>query len=396
MANKEFDWLVVGAGLSGATFANIMTQYGKKVFVIDRRRYLGGNCFIMHDEHIPVHYYGAHIFHTSNDDIMNFVKNNSDSCNIQNFINTPKAISGGKLYDLPFNMNTFYKIFSTYDVEEVRGLIDDEKILAHIKHPQNLEEKAISLVGKTIYNTLIKGYTEKQWGRKCTKLSPNIITRLPLRFTFNNNYFNDKYQFTMDYTQFVKNLLKDCEVMLCTSFDDIVKSVNLNKFFKNIYYTGSIDELCDYKYGQLPYRTVREEIVHDDGWKTQGNAVINYIDKDIPYTRVIEHKLLSNMVDNLLPINIFSYEYPEEFDKNKNNGIGRAYPIATPDSAKTYEKYLSYLHGKHPNIVLGGRLGTYNYWNMDKAIEMAMKQAKQILKAEENEKDIKIFYNKTV
>lgn len=377
MGNKEFDWLVVGAGLSGATFANIMAEHGQKVCVIDKRRFLGGNCFIMHAEHIPVHYYGAHIFHTSNEDIMNFVNKYGDSCNIQNFINAPKAISNGKLYDLPFNMNTFYKIFGTYNVERVRGLIDDEKILANIQNPKNLEEKAISLVGKTIYNTLIKGYTEKQWGRKCTELSPDIITRLPLRFTFNNNYFNDKYQFTMDYTQFVKNLLKDCNVMTCTSFKDILKAGILDKF-KNIYYTGSVDELCDYKYGQLPYRTVREDIVYDDGWKTQGNAVINYIDKDIPYTRVIEHRLLSNMDDNL-PINIFSYEYPEEFDKNKNNGIGRAYPILTPDSIKTYKMYLSYLYSKYTNIILGGRLGTYNYWNMDKAIDAAMEQANAIL-----------------
>lgn len=386
---KKYDWLVVGAGLAGATFANIMQNNGKNVLVIDKRFHVGGNCYTFKDEHILVHYYGPHIFHTSNKNVMQFVKANDFACERLNFINCPKAINNGKVYSLPFNMNTFSEIFGVTNPKDARNIIDEEIEKYGKSNPSNLEEKAISMVGKTIYDLLIKDYTEKQWGRPCYLLSPDIITRLPLRFTFNNNYYNDDYQFTMDYTRFVENLLHDCDVKLMTSFEDALKSGLVDEC-ENIYYTGSIDELCSYfgcGLGGLKYRTVREQIEHVDGYETQGNAVINYTGADVPYTRVIEHKLLSNMETNLLPINIISKEFPEEYDASIDNGIGRAYPIQTDYMKERYTQYVDLfekkvkkkLNKQGHNIVLGGRLALYSYMDMDDTIEKSMEQAKNIL-----------------
>ena len=288
----KYDYLIVGAGLFGSTFAFEMSKKGKKCLVIDRRNHIGGNIYCENINGINVHKYGAHIFHTSNKDIWNYV---NEFVEFNNYINSPIANFKGELYNLPFNMNTFTKLWSdVITPEDAKKKIELQKSELGNKEPENLEEQAISLVGRDIYNKLIKGYTEKQWGKDCKELPPFIIKRLPVRFTFNNNYFNDRFQGIPvgGYNIIIEKMLKNCDIEL--NVDYLKNKEKYNSVASKVLYTGMIDEYFDYKLGKLEYRTLKfeNEIIPDND-NYQGNAVVNYTDRETPYTRIIEHKHLN-------------------------------------------------------------------------------------------------------
>ena len=356
-----YDYLIVGAGLYGATFARLAAERGCKCLVIDKRQRVGGNCADEFVNGIHVHKYGAHIFHTDYEQVWNFVNEFMD---FVPYVHNVKAIYKDKIYSLPFNMNTFAELFGTIDPRHAKQQIEEEIAKAHIGIPTNLEEQAISLVGTTVYEKLIKHYTEKQWGTSCKNLSPDIIKRLPLRFTYNNNYFNDKYQgLPKDgYTAFVKQLLGHylIDVELTKNFFDINDPENIAK---KIVFTGPIDAFFEYRLGELDWRTLRFETRKLDVENYQGAPVINYCDYK-PYTRIIEHK---HFLKEKSPVTYITVEYPDEY----HPGDEQYYPIDNTRNRAIYAKYCA-LAEKYPNVIFGGRLGTYKYFDMDDVIMQAM------------------------
>lgn len=360
-----YDVVVIGAGLYGATFARICKDAGKSVLVIDERSHIGGNVYDEKIDGITVQKYGAHIFHTSNEEVWNFINKYTS---FKPFINEVKAFYKGKKYSLPFNMNTFQEIYNCRTIEDAKKIIKEktEKYVDNV--PKNLEEQALKLVGDDIYKILIKGYTEKQWMKDCKELPPEIITRLPLRFEFNNNYFNDKYQGipSEGYTTLINNLLKGIDVKLNTKTKNLIGKYNV--------YCGKIDEFFDYCFGKLEYRTVKFENEKKSKEYEQDRAVVNYTDIDVPYTRIIEHKYFLDEKSNNT---IITYEYPIEYSDDKIP----FYSINNKKNNELYEKYKNKA-SNIKNLLISGRLGKYKYFDMDDVIELAIKEAKEYLKNE--------------
>lgn len=364
-----FDYLIVGSGLYGSICAYELNKKGYKCLVIDKRPNIAGNIYTENIEGINVHKYGAHIFHTSNKEVWEYINRFAE---FNNYINSPVARYKDELYNLPFNMNTFTKLWpDLFTPEDVKKRIEEEKAKFHIDEPKNLEEQAINLVGPTIYEKLIKGYTAKQWGRPCTELPPFIIKRLPVRFTFDNNYFNDRYQGIPigGYTKIIEKMLDGIEVRLDTNFFD--DRSYFESIAKNIIYTGPIDEYFEYKYGPLEYRTVRFETEVLDEVNHQGNAVINYTEYEVPYTRIIEHKHFE--FDTTSPKTVISKEYSTGWKL----GDEPYYPVNNDKNNDLYLKYKSEAD-KLTNVHFGGRLGQYKYYDMDKVILAALEYLKEI------------------
>lgn len=360
---KKYDYLIVGAGLFGATVANRLHQSGKKVLVIDKRDHIAGNVYTEIIEGIPVHKYGAHIFHTDYKDVWDYV---NSFIEFNRFTNSPIAIYKNKLYNLPFNMNTFSKLWEdVVTPEDAKKHIDSEKNQLNGITPKNLEEQAISLVGRTIYETLIKGYTEKQWNRKCTELPAFIIKRLPVRFTYDNNYFNDKYQGIPigGYTKLVEKMLNGVEINLGC---DYIKNRNYyNNLAEKIIYSGMIDEYFGFKFGRLEYRSLKFDTKIYPTENYQGNAVINYTDITPLYTRVIEHRHFDDTI--VSNSTIVTYEYPEDWTPEKE----AYYAINDEKNNQLAEKYRQ-LAKKEKNVIFGGRLAEYKYYDMDDVIKRAL------------------------
>ena len=338
----------------------------EKCLVIDKRAHIGGNCYTECVEGINVHKYGAHIFHTSDKEVWEYVNRYAE---FNNYINSPVAVYGDELYNLPFNMNTFSKMWGIKTPDEAKNKIQEQISNLNISEPKNLEEQALMLVGTDVYEKLVKGYTEKQWGRKCCDLPSFIIKRLPLRFTYNNNYFNDRYQGIPigGYTQIFERLLDGIEVRLETEYKDVKDSISAQKTV----YCGCIDEFFDYSCGELSYRSVRfeNEIINTENY--QGNAVVNYTAADVPYTRIIEHKHFEFGTQKKT---VISKEYSAEWSR----GVEPYYPVNDEKNADIYEKYRK-LSEDYPGIIFGGRLGQYKYYDMDKVIRAALDTAKSEL-----------------
>lgn len=374
MADKKYDYLIVGGGLFGATFAYFARKRGKRCLVIDKRQHVGGNIFCEEVEGINVHKYGAHIFHTNSKQVWDFV---NSLVEFNRYTNSPVANYEGKLYNLPFNMNTFYQMWGVTTPEEARQKIDEQKADAvremqsqGVSEPRNLEEQALTLIGKDIYERLIKGYTEKQWGRKCSELPAFIIKRLPVRFVFDNNYFNDRYQGIPvgGYNKLVDELLRGCDIL--TDTDYFANREHWESIACKTVFTGKIDEFYQYRFGKLQYRTVRFEQKTFDQPNYQGNAVVNYTHRDIPYTRVIEHKhfeMFGNEVQQC-PKTVVSWEYSTEW----KDGMEPYYPVNDEQNNALYEQYKS-LAEKEENVIFGGRLAEYKYYDMAPIVEKVMK-----------------------
>lgn len=358
----QYDYLIVGCGLFGTTFARLVTDAGKKCLIIDKRNHIAGNCYTENIDGINVHKYGAHIFHTSNKKVWEFVNRFAE---FNNFVNSPKALSNGKLYSLPFNMNTFYELWGTKTPAEAKDILDKQRYVGPIL---NLEQQALSLVGSDIYHTLIKDYTEKQWGRKAIELPAFIIKRLPLRFTYDNNYFNDKYQGIPigGYTKMFGNMLDGIEVRLNTDY--FSDREFFNSLAKNIVYSGKIDEYFDYEYGELDYRSLRFDVERLGEENYQGNAVINYCDASKDYTRIIEHKHFESAKTDHT---IITKEYPQSYTR----GLTPYYPINDHTNQSLYKKYREKSLSL-TNVLFGGRLSEYKYMDMHVVIESAMNKVK--------------------
>lgn len=354
----EYDYLIVGAGLFGSVFARQMTDAGKRCLVIDRRDHIGGNVHCETVENIQVHKYGAHIFHTSDREVWEYVNRYTE---FNNYINSPVAVYKDELYNLPFNMNTFHALWGVKTPAEAQTIIRQQIEALDIGEPINLEEQALKLVGRDVYEKLVKGYTEKQWGRSCKELPAFIIRRLPLRFTYDNNYFNDRWQgIPVDgYDAMIDKLLAGSEVRLNTPF-----TKELSVLAEKTVYTGGIDEYFGYSLGHLAYRTVSFETEVLDCENYQGNAVVNYTEREVPYTRIIEHK---HFQFGTQPKTIISREYPTEW----RPGLEPYYPVNDVKNQRLYEQY-SALAAKEPNVIFGGRLGSYQYYDMDKVIRAAL------------------------
>ena len=361
MTKNMYDYLIVGAGLFGAVFAHEATKKGKKCFVIDKRSHIGGNVYTEDVEGIHVHKYGAHIFHTSNKKVWNYVNQFTE---FNNYVNQPVAVYKDELYNLPFNMNTFSKMWGIKTPQEAKDMIASQIADLDIEEPKNLEEQALKLAGRDVYEKLIKGYTEKQWGRPCSELPSFIIKRLPLRFRYDNNYFNDRYQgIPIDgYTAMVEKMLEGIEVKTNTDYFRFIRE-NPNIANKTVY-TGMIDEFFDFCYGHLQYRSVRFESEVLDCENYQGNAVVNYTDCEVPYTRIIEHKHFAFQEGSKT---VISREYSEEWKP----GAEPYYPINDDKNTVLLQKYME-LAAKQENVIFGGRLGLYRYYDMDKVIEAAL------------------------
>ncbi len=359
---KKYDFIIVGSGLFGAIFAHEMTQKGKKCLVIERRKHIGGNIYTEEQEGIQVHKYGAHIFHTSNKKVWDYV---NSFVEFNRYTNSPVANYKGELYNLPFNMNTFYQLWGVKTPQEAMAKIEEQKAeYKHITEPQNLEEQALILGGKDIYEKLIKGYTEKQWGRPATEIPAFIIRRLPFRFTFDNNYFNDTYQGVPigGYTLLVEKMLKGIEVKLDTDY--LTDKEYWNSLADTIVYTGKIDEFFDYCYGSLDYRSLHFETEVLDTPNYQGNAVINYTEREIPYTRIIEHK---HFEFGTQPKTIITREYPQDISDDNE----AYYPVNDAKNQDIYQKYKE-LADRNSNIIFGGRLAEYKYYDMHQVVEKAL------------------------
>ena len=387
---QKYDYLIVGSGLYGATFAHLAHQQGKKCLVIDKRPHLGGNIYCENIEGINVHQYGAHIFHTSNKKVWDFV---NSIVEFNRYTNSPVANYKGKLYNLPFNMNTFYQMWGVTTPEEAQAKIEEQKAeyseelrvknaeLGLSNEPHNLEEQAMLLVGKDIYERLIRGYTEKQWGRKCTDLPAFIIKRLPVRLVFDNNYFNDKYQGIPmgGYNKLTEGLLEGIETMTSTDFfttpidmpngEKAVLKDTWKEIADKLVFTGKIDEFYDYQYGKLNYRTVRFEQEIIDNPNYQGNAVVNYTEREIPYTRIIEHKHFEMFGAEVYatPKTVISKEYSTEWQ----DGMEPYYPVNDKDNSNLYAQYKA-LADQEKNIIFGGRLAEYKYYDMAPIIEKVL------------------------
>ena len=360
----KYDYLIVGAGLFGAVFAHEATKAGKKCLVIDRRDHIAGNIYTEGMEGINVHKYGAHIFHTSDKKIWDYVNQFAE---FNNYINSPVAVYKDELYNLPFNMNTFSKMWNIRTPMEAKAKIKEQIDNLDIKEPKNLEEQALSLVGTDVYEKLIKGYTEKQWGRDCKELPAFIIKRLPLRFTYDNNYFNDRYQGIPmgGYTEIVSKMLEGAEVLTGVDYFEFRKD---NPDIAEVtVFTGMIDEYFDFCYGHLEYRTVRFETEVHDTDNYQGNAVVNYTEKEIPWTRIIEHKHFEYGTQEKT---VISKEYSTEWTP----GMEPYYPVNNDRNDTLFAKYRE-LADKEANVIFGGRLGNYKYYDMDKVIDAALTAA---------------------
>lgn len=391
MNNQRYDYLIVGSGLFGATFAHLAHKQGKTCLVIDKRPHLGGNIYCENIEGINVHKYGAHIFHTFNKEVWDFV---NAIVEFNRYTNSPVANYKGKLYNLPFNMNTFYQMWGVTTPEEAQAKIDEQKAEAVAKmkadgvsEPRNLEEQAQVLIGKDIYERLIKGYTEKQWGRKCTDLPAFIIKRLPVRLVFDNNYFNDKYQGIPvgGYNKLIDGLLEGIDTMTSVDFfADNIQKLAENKeasqkaglikdcwqeIAEKLVFTGKIDQFYDYQFGKLNYRTVRFEQEIIDCPNYQGNAVVNYTEREVPYTRVIEHKhfeMFGAEVYNC-PKTVISKEYSTEW----KDGMEPYYPVNDKENSELYAQYKN-LADQEKDVIFGGRLAEYKYYDMAPIIEKAL------------------------
>ncbi|MBR4818455.1 MAG: UDP-galactopyranose mutase [Clostridiales bacterium] len=372
---KRYDYLVVGAGLYGAVFAREAKKAGKKVLVIEKRPHIAGNVFCEDIEGIKVHKYGAHIFHTNNKEVWEYLNQFTE---FNRFTNSPVANYKGELYSLPFNMYTFNKMWGVVTPEEAMAKIEEQKAEMAGKEPANLEEQAISLIGRDLFEKLVKGYTEKQWGRDCKDLPAFIIKRLPVRFTYDNNYFNALYQGipTGGYTKMVENMLDGIEVLLNTNYLDDKKK--WNEMADKVVYTGPIDAYFDYSLGYLQYRSVRFENELLDIPNFQGNAAVNYTDRETPWTRIIEHKWFTFGKDedgNDLPKTVISREYSSEWKP----GDEPYYPVNDEENGKLYGKYRE-LADKEEKIIFGGRLGEYKYYDMDAVVLSALSMVKKVLK----------------
>lgn len=388
---KKYDYLIVGSGLFGATFAHLAHKQGKTCLVIDKRPHLGGNIYCENIEGINVHKYGAHIFHTSNKEVWNFV---NSIVEFNRYTNSPVANYKGKLYNLPFNMNTFYQMWGVTTPEEAQAKIDEQKAEAVAKmkadgvsEPRNLEEQAQVLIGKDIYERLIKGYTEKQWGRKCTDLPAFIIKRLPVRLVFDNNYFNDKYQGIPvgGYNKLIDGLLEGIDTLTSVDFfADNIQKLAENKeasqkaglikdcwqeIAEKLVFTGKIDQFYNYQFGKLNYRTVRFEQEIIDCPNYQGNAVVNYTEREVPYTRVIEHKHFEKFGAEVYncPKTVISKEYSTEW----KDGMEPYYPVNDKENSELYAQYKN-LADQEKDVIFGGRLAEYKYYDMAPIIEKAL------------------------
>lgn len=360
---KPYDYLLVGAGLYNAVLAYRLRQQGKRCLVIERRPHVGGNIYTEEREGIHVHLYGPHIFHTRYREVWDFA---CRFVHFNHFRYNPLARYKGRLYNLPFNMHTFYQLYGTATPEEAMQCLQQERASETYPHPANLEEKAVSMVGRTMYEALVKGYTEKQWGRPCTELPPFIIERLPLRFTYDNNYFNDPYQGipVEGYTHWITQMLQGVEVRLNTNFlsaRDYWLSVA-----DHVVYTGSIDAFFNYQLGELEYRSLRFEHTLHESPNVQGIAVINETDVRIPHTRSIEHK---HFAFGTQPVSIVTHEYPHSWSRSEE----AFYPVNNSKNSKLYAEYLELARNTHPQISFGGRLGLYRYMNMDEVVKEAMR-----------------------
>ncbi len=361
-----YDYLIVGAGLYGAVFARLAADSGKKVLVIDRRSHTGGNCYTESIEGINVHKYGAHIFHTNDDEVWEFLNR---YIRFNRYTNSPIANYKGELYSLPFNMYTFNRMWGVVTPDEARAKIEEQRKAAGITEPSNLEEQAISLVGTDIYEKLIKGYTMKQWGRPCSELPPSIIKRLPVRLTYDNNYFNALYQGIPigGYTKLFEKLLDGIEVKTDTDFKDI--KAEAGNIAKRVVYTGALDELFDYEFGHLNYRTVRFETEVLDTSNFQGNAVVNYTDSDTPYTRIIEHKFFEFGTQEKT---VISREYSYEW----KIGDEPFYPVNDDKNNELYSKYREM--ADKTDMIFGGRMADYKYYDMDVTVRNAINKFREI------------------
>lgn len=372
---KRYDYLVVGAGLYGSVFAREAKKCGKKVLVLEKRPHVAGNVFCEDVEGIKVHKYGAHIFHTNNKEVWEYLNQFTE---FNRFTNSPVANYKGELYSLPFNMYTFNKMWGVITPEEAMAKIEEQKAEMAGKEPSNLEEQAISLIGRDLFEKLVKGYTEKQWGRDCKDLPAFIIKRLPVRLTFDNNYFNALYQGipAKGYTKMVENMLDGIEVLLNTNYlDDKEK---WNEMADKVVYTGPIDAYFDYSLGYLQYRSVRFENELLDMPNFQGNAAVNYTDRETPWTRIIEHKWFTFGKDedgNDLQKTVISREYSSEWKP----GDEPYYPVNDEENGKLYGKYRE-LADKEAKIIFGGRLGEYKYYDMDAVVASALSMVKKELK----------------
>lgn len=364
----KYDYLIVGSGLFGSIFAYEANKKGKKCLVIDKRSHIGGNIYTEKIEGIQVHKYGAHIFHTSHKEVWEYMNQFAE---FNRYTNSPVARYKDELYNMPFNMNTFNKLWNVITPKEAMKKMEEEKKEAGIIEPKNLEEQAISLVGKTIYEKLVKGYTEKQWGKKATELPSFIINRLPVRFTYDNNYFKDSYQGIPigGYTGIIEKMLDGIEVKLnCDFFDH---REELENIAEKMVFTGQIDQFYDYQFGELEYRSLKfeTEILEEENY--QGNAVVNYTEYEIPYTRIIEHK---HFEYGRQPKTVITREYPDTWNKEKEP----YYPINNEENNQLYQKYKR-LSEKSKHVIFGGRLGQYQYYDMDKVVLEALKCVKEEL-----------------
>ena len=360
----HYDYLIVGAGLFGAVFAHEMTKEGKKCLVVEKRDHIAGNIYCETVDDIHVHKYGAHIFHTSNKKVWDYINTFAE---FNNYINSPVASYKDELYNLPFNMNTFSKMWGIKTPQEAKDIIAKQIKELDIKEPKNLEEQALSSVGQDVYQKLIKGYTEKQWGRDCKDLPSFIIKRLPLRFVYDNNYFNDRFQGIPigGYTPIVEKMLEGCDVLLNTDYFEYRKTNP--DIADKVVYTGMLDKYFDYKLGVLEYRSVRFEHERLDTDNYQGNAVVNYTEREVPYTRIIEHK---HFEFGTQPTTVISKEYPSEWKL----GDEPYYPVNDKKNEELANGYRE-LAAKEENVIFGGRLGEYRYYDMDKVIEAALQAA---------------------
>lgn len=356
---KLFDYLIVGSGLFGSVFAHEMTQRGKSCLVIDKRPHTGGNVYCREQSGITIHEYGPHIFHTDDERVWEYVNR---FAKFNRFTNSPIAVYHGRVYNLPFNMNTFYQMWGFISPEEARAKIKAQVEVLGIKEPRSLEEQALSMVGPDVYECLVKGYTEKQWGRPCWDLPPSIIRRLPLRFTFDNNYFTSRYQGIPigGYNRIIDALLQGVTVRLNTDFFDI----DSDSIAERIVFTGPIDAFYGHRYGRLEYRSLRFETEELQTDNFQGNAVVNYTDAAVPFTRIIEHK---HFEFGQQPTTVITREYPMKWEL----GMEPFYPVNDEQNNALYAKYAA-LAQKEKNVIFGGRLGSYRYYDMDQVIAAAL------------------------